>query len=513
MSIGIKIISTTVEFWLSLTSFLFMSSSYTDHQYFTNDLHAKIQVFSLSLIFRLWGKPHYRNSSYKQDLLDNLKNVAIPGTGIPLSFFCHFKIVAMFLVYFINPFVCFCGAFNKAYIEAKNGDEMLELLGNYYIEHLLHPSDWFSLWRMNCRLVAYHSTITQSKEYGLEDKWTFLVQGKNNNVPVTPYFDQLDSLVCKHKHIEGGMGIHIFSNASHGGDYILQPILHNAKWLAALLPANPPLSTMRVITTSTYTLSEEYMQNKERSLRAMMKDDELDGDGDGVGLGLHAEGDVGKMPASAASGATANMIGGVDSGANNREVNQTPVRGDVAEAVGKYIEGRCAVLRLGRAGAKTDHSSVLFDVDMQTGEIRQGCSNSHWYHLGPTALFTTPWLPPLSGLTQHVDPPNPQVTGVRVPNMQEAMDICKSAHYRLMAEVPIIGWDVAFTTQGIFLLEVNLSCNFFRGHVDMPAYLTFLDRHFTHLTKIEKLENEAGLGAGGGLDSTGRVGGVLGGQK
>jgi len=27
----------------------------------------------------------------------------------------------------------------------------------------------------------------------------------------------------------------------------------------------------------------------------------------------------------------------------------------------------------------------------------------------------------------------------------------------MMAEVPIVGWDVAFTTQGIFLLEVTYS--------------------------------------------------------
>ena len=33
---------------------------------------------------------------------------------------------------------------------------------SYYEDHLLHPDDWFSLWRMNCRLVSYHSLVTQA---------------------------------------------------------------------------------------------------------------------------------------------------------------------------------------------------------------------------------------------------------------------------------------------------------------------------------------------------------------
>ena len=39
-----------------------------------------------------------------------------------------------------------------------------------------------------------------------------------------------------------------------GGDWILQKRMHNADWLQALLPKNAPLSTMRVITTSTHSL-------------------------------------------------------------------------------------------------------------------------------------------------------------------------------------------------------------------------------------------------------------------
>jgi hypothetical protein len=31
-----------------------------------------------------------------------------------------------------------------------------------------------------------------------------------------------------------------------------------------------------------------------------------------------------------------------------------------------------------------------------------------------------------------------------------------SAHFKMMPDVPIVGWDVAFTPGGIYLLEVSL---------------------------------------------------------
>jgi hypothetical protein len=62
--------------------------------------------------------------------------------------------------------------------------------------------------------------------------------------------------------------------------------------------------------------------------------------------------------------------------------------------------------RLGRSGALTDHSSVLFDVGIYTGknekgqaikgqlgEIQRGMTNAHWYKLGPMKAYSCPWLP------------------------------------------------------------------------------------------------------------------------
>ena len=43
-----------------------------------------------------------------------------------------------------------------------------------------------------------------------------MTSGKESGVPVTPYFEDLEVLVCKNKNIEGGMGIFFYKNAAHG---------------------------------------------------------------------------------------------------------------------------------------------------------------------------------------------------------------------------------------------------------------------------------------------------------
>lgn len=56
------------------------------------------------------------------------------------------------------------------------------------------------------------------------------------------------------------------------------------------------------------------------------------------------------------------------------------------------IDSLSCVFRAGRQGADTDHSSILFDVDASTGTILKGTTNAHWYELGPTKMFNTPWV-------------------------------------------------------------------------------------------------------------------------
>jgi hypothetical protein len=45
--------------------------------------------------------------------------------------------------------------------------------------------------------------VTKCKDFDLENKWTFLVKGRDAGVPVTPFMDAPE-LVCKHINIEGG---------------------------------------------------------------------------------------------------------------------------------------------------------------------------------------------------------------------------------------------------------------------------------------------------------------------
>jgi hypothetical protein len=83
----------------------------------------------------------------------------------------------------------------------------------------------------------------------MEDKWLFLKKGEECNLKVTPCL-KVKEIVCKDRNEEGGMGIAFFKNAEHGGDWIIQERFENSEFLSNLLPSNPPLSTLRVITSS-----------------------------------------------------------------------------------------------------------------------------------------------------------------------------------------------------------------------------------------------------------------------
>ena len=142
------------------------------------------------------------------------------------------------------------------------------------------------------------------------------------------------------------------------------------------------------------------------------------------------------------------------------------------------------MLRLGRANASTDHSSVLFDVDATTGKIKKGMhtsviklacfifdcincvypmiccgkigiTNAHWYKLWTTSGT---WLPGRD-FDAHPDPPYPKVTGKTIPDMKAAVDVVTTSHFKLMADVPLVGWDVAFTETGTNHVLVSVFIN------------------------------------------------------
>lgn len=390
-----------VWFEIELYRYVFQGKKYSEKCYFDDDMRAKTHIFSLSLIFTLWDTKHYRNTSYQQDMKDNLRNVCIPYTGIPLSLFCYHWILAYIFVALIYPCICLVKAWyfhlkDRFHASGSNVPSSLHQFEKNFLDSLLHPSDWFSLWRMNCNLIALHSFVTKSQDYDYEDKWTFLLRGKEMNAPISPFYD-MKSIVCKNKLIEGGMGIFFYRNACFGGDWILQEGLENANWLNELLPTNAPLSTMRVITAS-------------------------------------------KCP-------------------NDVQTNEN----STIEKQYSIYPMTC-VLRLGRSGASTDHSSILYNVSMKDGLIESGSVNREWYQLGFqfeslqwwSQFFTwtgcelwNRWLGKQvhqkpSTMVEHSsspnndsfftsrdtrchwDAPNPVVEGKLVPDLAEALDIvCK----------------------------------------------------------------------------------------
>uniref|UniRef100_A0A7S3NHN2 Alpha-L-glutamate ligase-related protein ATP-grasp domain-containing protein n=1 Tax=Aureoumbra lagunensis TaxID=44058 RepID=A0A7S3NHN2_9STRA len=381
-----------------------------------------VHVFSLALAIKLWNEPHYRKSSYAADVRDNFRNVAVPGTGFPLSILAINKNVTIAFLIFLYPLLCLVAAIGHA---RRNKDELFKLA---YREQLLAPRDWFSLWRINSRLAAWHSLVTRSTdakeptegwhEYAMENKWLFLQKGMKLGVAVSPVLSQPARLCIKHRNEEGGLGIHFFKNALNGGDWIIQEVMENHDDVAKLLPNDAPLSTFRVMTASNmYRIGEARKTEKE---------------------------DV--FPLS-------------------------------------------CVFRAGRAGASTDHSSILFDVDLKTGTIGRGTTNAQWYQIGKT--LGVPWGPP-QPIYYHPDSQT-KVSGLKIPDFQKRiLDVALHAHKVMLPRVPIAGWDVVLSkSNGPCLLEVNLSCNFFRGSFDESKYYQFIHSYFSFCQKQQDQRQQA----------------------
>eukprot|EP01084_Bolivina_argentea_P199543 341429_1 len=386
--------------------------------------NARIHLYSLASNFYLYSKPHYRKGSFKQDLTDNLRNVAIPRTGIPLSIFASNRIMALFFIFILYPLISFIAAIQK-YITSPNNNTHIHSINYEYKIRLLTPNDWFNYWRLNCNIVGLHSYLhNMPTDYTMENKWTFLKTGKKLNVPVSPFIDNIASMVVKHRNEEGGMGIHFYKNAVNGGDWIIQKRLYNSKYIQSLLPKHAPLSTFRVITISHYAAKDWN--------------------------------------------------------------NLTPKKSD--------IEALSCVFRAGRENARTDHDSILFDVDINTGKIKGGTTNEHWYQIGIKNGMNCKWRSYHNEYIKHPDDNMKIITGKYVENINEILKLVEESHLKLCPKVPICGWDVALVRgekMPVCLLEVNLSCNFFRGTFDIKVYMDFIDNVFSQLqAKRLKMDGE-----------------------
>ncbi|KAL7474757.1 hypothetical protein ACHAW6_000712, partial [Cyclotella cf. meneghiniana] len=231
------------------------SSSFTIPNFTSTPLfvqHARVHLYTLASEFYLYHRPHYRKPSYRIDLLDNLSNVAIPGTGLSLRHFVRTRPIELASVLFLYPAVSLASSLHL-WLQTRFSSSVSQ----EYAVRLLAPDDWFHYWRLNSRLAALHALLNDVPPgYDMENKWTFLKEGKKRSVPVSPYLT-CEAIVVKHRNEEGGMGIHFYKNAVAGGDWIIQERIENGEWVAKHLPPNAPLSTFRVITASRGALDVE----------------------------------------------------------------------------------------------------------------------------------------------------------------------------------------------------------------------------------------------------------------
>jgi len=436
LSLPFKLLYTTFQYGNSLNSYIFgserhkpfsspskkkfttpFSSSLSNEKIELFEKNARIHLFSLASMFYLYKKPHYRKGTYRDDLIDNLRNVAIPGTGIPLSWFVTNRLVLYLSLQFCAPPVALLASLHKWFVSRGESSISLE-----YATRLLAPDDWFSYWRLNCNAVGLHSYLREfKKDYDMENKWTFLEQGEKKGVPISPYLKEPKSIFIKHRNEEGGMGIFCYKNATAGGDWILQERISNSEWVSSMLPDNAPLSTFRVIT---------------QSKGALLSNDDEEKD-------------------------------------NKTEVTALS-----------------CVFRAGRANALTDHDSILFDVDITTGKILGGTTNAHWYKLG--SVWSCPWRSKNHSFMHHPDVPEVQYQDIVIPDLDKMLRVAEESHAKLCPHVPFCGWDVVLCQEEpkLCLLEVNLSCNFFRGSFDKTVYMDYIEELFTTLQTARLVQDK-----------------------
>ena len=129
---------------------------------------------------------------------------------------------------------------------------------------------------------------------------------------------------------------------------------------------------------------------------------------------------------------------------------------------------------------------------MTTGQLLKGTDNSHWYKIGmPYCSSSTSQDKTVDAfklisfnhdISHHPDDPSILITTNQLPDMQRMIDLCVNGHLKLFPDVPLAGWDVAMTNNGIMVLEANLSCNFFRGTFDRDKYFGFVNDCFENLS-------------------------------
>merc|ERR1719204_190707 len=106
--------------------------------------NARIHLYSVASHFYLWSKPHYRKGSFQNDLKDNIRNLAIPRTGVPLSIFAWNQVTAVPFLVVLYPLIALIAALQHKWTASAKSDDV-DVAEEFRIR-LLAPNDWFNHW-------------------------------------------------------------------------------------------------------------------------------------------------------------------------------------------------------------------------------------------------------------------------------------------------------------------------------------------------------------------------------
>ena len=128
-----------------------------------------------------------------------------------------------------------------------------------------------------------------------------------------------------------------------------------------------------------------------------------------------------------------------------------------------------SVWRAAMQNTITDHSNIMFNID-NNNNFDIGVTNDNWY-----SKFK------INKNYYRVHPEsNKLITGLSIPcnDLENIKKICVEGHTELLNNIPIVGWDVALTSEGIMILECNLSCNLFYGKFNKKIYFELVETIF-----------------------------------
>ena len=91
------------EYWHGLYACLVQGATFQELR--VEPPLARLQIYWLALHVRLWSVPHYRSGTFANDARKNLRNVALPGTGVPLSLLFYVRPVALLFLWIGVPLV------------------------------------------------------------------------------------------------------------------------------------------------------------------------------------------------------------------------------------------------------------------------------------------------------------------------------------------------------------------------------------------------------------------------